>query len=84
MIAPALENWLEKNVFLNSSDIPATTMAGAALSYLVALGQQRWFKFALVFFTGIVIGVSIEWLSRKSDERKAFELRSLGSKVTLR
>ena len=35
MIAPALENWLEKNVFSNSSGIPATalynTMAGAAL-----------------------------------------------------
>jgi len=30
--------------------------------------------------TGIIVGVSIEWLSRKSDEKKAFELRSLGSK----
>src|SRR4051794_32597803 len=47
---------------------------------VLALGQQRWFKFALVFLTGIIIGVSIEWLTRKSDEKKAFELRSLGSK----
>jgi hypothetical protein len=30
--------------------------------------------------TGIVIGVSLEWLNRKSDEKKASELRSLGSK----
>jgi hypothetical protein len=44
------------------------------------LGQLRWFKFAVVFLTGIVIGVSLEWLSRKSDEKKASELRSLGSK----
>jgi hypothetical protein len=43
-------------------------------------GQQRWFKFALVFLTGIVIGVSVEWLNRKSDEKNAFELRSLGTK----
>jgi hypothetical protein len=47
---------------------------------LLALDQQRWFKFALVFWTGIVLGVSLEWLNRKSDEKKASELRSLGVK----
>src|SRR5207302_9881309 len=36
--------------------------------------------FALVFLTGIVIGVSLESLIRKSDEKKASELRSLGTK----
>ena len=30
--------------------------------------------------TGIIVGVSIEWSTRKWDEKKAFELRSLGSK----
>src|SRR5258708_20106897 len=84
LIAPILEKWLEENVFSNSSGITATafsnTMAAAALSSLLALGHQRWFKFTFVFLTGIIIGASIEWLSRKSDEKKAFELRSLGSK----
>jgi hypothetical protein len=44
------------------------------------LGQQPWFRFALVFLTGIVVGVSLERLNRKSGERKAAELRSLGWK----
>ena len=55
-------------------------MATTVFNNLLVLGQQRWFKFALVFLTGIVIGVSLEWLNRNSDEKKAFELRSLGSK----
>ena len=84
MITPILEKWLEENVFSDSSGITTTafsnTMAAAVFSNLLALGQQRWFKFAFVFLTGIVIGVSLEWLSRKSDEKKAFELRSLGTK----
>ena len=45
-----------------------------------ALGQRRWFRFALVLWTGIVVGVSLEWLSWKSDQKKAAELRSLGTK----
>jgi len=84
LIAPTLEKGLEENVFSNSSGVTATvfsnTMAAAAFSSLPALGHQRWFKFTVVFLTGIIVGVSIEWLSRKSDEKKAFELRSLGSK----
>jgi hypothetical protein len=84
LIAPTVENWLEQNVLFNSGDGTATTFsnttAAAAFSSLPALGHQRWFKFAVVFLTGIIVGVSIEWLSRKSDEKKAFELRSLGSK----
>src|SRR5713226_5699021 len=85
LIAPILEKWLEENVFSDSSGITTTafsnTMAASVFSNLLALGQQRWFEFAFVFLTGIIIfGVSLEWLSRKSDEKKAFELRSLGSK----
>src|SRR5258705_3835103 len=86
LIAPILEKWLEENVFSDSSGITTTafsnTMAAAVFSNLLALGQQRWFKFAIVFLTGIIIGVSLEWLSRKSDAKKAFELRSLGSKIS--
>src|SRR5713226_7788379 len=81
LIAPILEKWLEENVFSDSTTTAfSNTMAAAVFSNLLALGQQRRFKFAFVFLTGIIIGVSLEWLSRKSDEKKAFELRSLGSK----
>jgi hypothetical protein len=55
-------------------------VATTVFNNLLALGHQRWFDFALVFLTGTVIGVSLEWLNRKSDEKKASELRSLGSK----
>src|SRR5215211_4999840 len=72
---PILGKWLEENVFSDPHG-----MATAVFDNLLALGQQRWFKFAVVFLTGIVIGVSLQWLSRKSDDKKAFELRSLGSK----
>jgi hypothetical protein len=46
----------------------------------VAVGELRWFKFALVFMTGMVIGVSLESSIRKSAQRRAFEFRSLGYK----
>ncbi|MCA6117006.1 hypothetical protein J6524_19305 [Bradyrhizobium sp. WSM 1738] len=84
LIAPILKKWLEENVFSDPSDMATTAFRNAvattASENLLALGQQRWFKFALVFCTGIVLGASLEWLSRKSEERKASELRSLGSK----
>jgi hypothetical protein len=75
LITPILEKWLEENVFSDPN-----AMATTVFNNLLALGQQRWFKFAVVFLTGIVIGVSLEWLNRKSDEKKAFELRTLGTK----
>jgi hypothetical protein len=84
LIMPFLAKWLEENVFSDPNGMATTVfpnaMAATVFDNLLALGQQRWFKFALVFLTGIVIGVSLEWLNRKSDERKASELRSLGSK----
>ena len=84
LLTPILGKWLDENVFSDSNRMATTvlpnTMATTVLNNLFALGQQRWFEFALVFLTGMVIGVSLEWLSRKSDEKRAFELRSLGSK----
>jgi hypothetical protein len=84
LITPILKKWLEENVFYDPNEMATTVFRNAvattAFDNLLALGQQRWFKFALVFLTGIVIGVSLEWLNRKSDEKKASELRSLGSK----
>jgi hypothetical protein len=84
LITPILEKWLEENVFSDPNGMATTVfpnaMATTVFNNLLALGQQRWFKFALVFLTGIVIGVSLESLNRKSDEKKAFELRSLGIK----
>jgi hypothetical protein len=84
LIAPILKKWLEENVFFDPSGTATTVFRNAVATgtfeNLLALGQERWFKFALIFWTGIVLGVSLEWLSRKSDEKKASELRSLGSK----
>ena len=84
LIAPVLAKWLKENILSDPSGITTTlfsdTIAAAVFSNLFALVHQHWFKFAFVFLTGIIIGVLIEWLSRKSDEKKAFELRSLGSK----
>ena len=81
---PILEKWLEENLFSDPSGMATTVFRNAVATTvfdnLRALGQQRWFKFALVFWTGIVLGASLEWLSRKSEEKKASELRSLGSK----
>jgi len=84
LITPILKKWLEENVFSDPNEMATTVFRNAVATpvfeNLLALGQQRWFKFALVFLTGIVIGVSLEWLSRKSDEKKASERRSLGAK----
>jgi hypothetical protein len=76
LIAAVLQIWLEENFFSESN--AATTF----FNNLVALGQQRWFRFALVLLTGVLIGTSLEWLTRKSDEKRAFELRSLGLKFS--
>src|ERR1700687_4662580 len=74
LITPILEKWLEENVFSDPNGTATTVfpnaMATTVFNNFLALGQQRWFKFALVFLTGIVIGVSLEWLNRKSDEKK--------------
>ena len=76
--------WLDENVFSDRDGMAAAVfhdaVATTAFDNLVVLGQQRWFKFALVLLTGIVIGASLQWLSRKSDEKKSSELRSLGTK----
>jgi hypothetical protein len=75
LIAAILEERLEENLF-SDPNAPATTV----FSDLVVLGHQLWFQFVLVFFTGIVLGFSLDWLARKSDQNKASELRGLGSK----
>ncbi|WP_426527003.1 hypothetical protein [Bradyrhizobium sp. McL0615] len=84
LIASMPKQWLEENVFSDPGGTATTVFRNAAATTvfdnLLALGQQRWFRFALVFWTGIVLGVSLEWLNRKSDEKKASEFRSLGVK----
>ena len=84
LITPILEKWLEENVFFDPNGMATTVfhnaMATTVFNNLSLLGQQHWFKFALVFLTGIVIGVSLEWLHRKADEKRAFELQSIGTK----
>jgi hypothetical protein len=87
LITPIPKKWLEENVFSDPGGMATTvfrnTVTTTVFENLLALGQQRWFKFALVLWTGIVLGVSIEWLNRKSDEKKASELRSLGAKFRI-
>jgi len=74
LIGTAVEKWLTDNV-LEPSAITRTIS-----DHLVAVGELRWFKFALVFMTGMVVGMSLESSARRAGERKAFELRSLGYK----
>ena len=73
LVGTSLETWFEDNVFSEPNAAAATISKN-----LVAVGKLRWFNLALVFMTGIVIGVSVESLRRTSAEREAFELRSLG------
>ena len=75
LIGTTLEKWFAENIFSEPNAVVT-----AISNNLAAVGQLHWFKFALVFMTGLVIGVSLESLNRKSGERKAFEVRSLGYK----
>ena len=84
LLAPVLKKWLDENVLTDPDSTATTAFRDAAatpvVSNLLVLGQEPWFRFALVFLTGIIVGVSLEWLSRKSGEKKAAKLRSLGWK----
>lgn len=75
LIGTAVVKWLVDNLLSGPN-----ALASAILDQLVAVSETPWFKFALVYMTGIVIGVSLESSARRSGERKAFELRSLGYK----
>jgi hypothetical protein len=75
LIGTSLEEWFVKNILSEPS--VATT---AISNNLVAISELRWFKFALVFMTGVVVGISLETSVRKVGERRAFELRSLAYK----
>ena len=73
LIGTTLEKWLADNVFAEPN-----ALAAAISDRLTAVGEQTSFRLALVFMTGLVIGISLETSARRSGERKAFELRSLG------
>src|SRR5689334_17338197 len=75
LIGTTLEKWLADNVFAEPN-----ALAAAISDRLTAVGEQTWFRFALIFMTGLVIGISLETSARRAGERKAFELRSLGYK----
>jgi hypothetical protein len=76
LIGNTFEKWLEQNV-LSEHNVVATTISND----LIAIDKLRWFNFALVFMSGVVIGVLLESLARRSGERKAFDVRSLGYKL---
>jgi hypothetical protein len=74
-IGTIVEKWLAENVFSEPN-----ALAELISDHLSAVGEQHWFKFALVFMTGLVVGISLETSAKRAGERKAFELRSLGYK----
>ena len=76
VIVDFVNRWLGENYF---SDPNITIVFNLAASIV----QQRWFQFGLVFLTGIVVGISLDWFDRKSHENKASELRTLGSKFRI-
>jgi len=75
LIGTTLEKWFAENIFSEPNAV-----ATAISNKLVEISRLHWFGFALVFMTGIVIGISLESSTRKAGERKAFELKSLGYK----
>jgi hypothetical protein len=75
LVGTAVEKRLTGNVFSEPNALVRTIS-----DQLAAVGALPWFKFALVFMTGIVVGISLESSARRSGERRAFELRSLGYK----
>jgi hypothetical protein len=75
LIGTSLEKWFVKNI-LSEPSVATTAISNS----LVAISELRWFRFALVFMTGVVIGISLETSVRKAGERRAFELRSLAYK----
>jgi hypothetical protein len=75
LIGNALEKWLEENALYEPNAV-ATSIS----NHLNAVSQLRWFNLALVFMSGAVIGLSLESFARRSGERRAFEVRSLGYK----
>ena len=75
LIAAALKIWLQKN-FFSGSVWPRPFLM------IFSLGEQRWFELTLLLLTGVVNCASLEWLVRKSDDKRAYGLRSLGFKFT--
>jgi hypothetical protein len=76
LFGATVEKWLAENV------LPEPNAAARLISdQLVRIGELSWFKFALVFMTGLVIGISLQTSAARSGARKAFELRSLGYRL---
>jgi hypothetical protein len=75
LVGTTVEKWFSDNVFSEPNAFAKTIS-----DHLTAVAEARWFKFALVFVTGLVIGIALDSSARRSGERRAFELRSLGYK----
>jgi hypothetical protein len=71
-----LQKWLAENVFSEPNAVVQLIS-----DQLARIGELSWFKLALIFMTGLVIGISLETSARRSGERKAFALRSLGYRL---
>jgi len=77
IVGAAIEAWVADNLFPGSTP---NALVAAISDQLTAVSEAPWFKFALVYMSGIVVGISLEGSAKRAGERKAFELRSLGYK----
>ena len=75
LVAKNLEIWLRDNVFSDRS-----ALASAIFNDIIAISRLAWFNFALTLMSGVVIGVALEFLARRSGDRRASAVRSLGHK----
>ena len=87
LIMPAFKIWLDENVFSDPGAMATTAFrhrwSRTAFDNLVALGRQLWFKFALVFLTGIVLASHWNGVSHnsKKGELPSFEVSATSSAV---
>src|SRR6266480_1680667 len=68
LITPILKKWLEENVFADPNGVATAVfrnaMASTVFDNLLALGQQRWFKFALA------LNFAVSQITSKSGPRR--------------
>ena len=65
---PFFQKWLEQKFFSDPSAVATTVF-----NNIVVLGQQRWFLFRVGLFDRIVIGVSLDWVTRKLQRKQSFQ-----------
>lgn len=72
-VASILEKWLQDSALVYRSPL-----ARAVFSDVIAIGRLSWLYFALTLMSGVVIGMLLESLARRSGDRRASAARRLG------